>query len=53
MNLISFILGLLEFIVHFALVAGAAVICIFIVFVLLLMLVVVFEKVIGFLENRW
>ena len=53
MNLISFSLCLLEFIVHFTLVAGAAVICILIGFVLILILAVVFDKVIGFLENWW
>lgn len=53
MNLLSFILGLLEFIVYFVLVAGTAVICILTVFVLLLMLAIIFDKVKGFLENWW
>ena len=53
MNLISFILCLLDFIIHFALVAGAVVVCIFIVFLFFAILSVSFEKLLGFLEDWW
>ena len=53
MNLVSFLLCLLEFLGYFITIAVAVAICILTVFVLLLMLAVIFDKVIGFLENWW
>lgn len=53
MNLLSFSLCLLELLGYFIAVVVAVAICILTVFVLLLMLAVIFDKVIGFLENWW
>lgn len=53
MNLVSFSLCLLEFLGYFIVVAVTMVACILVVFLLLYVLAVIFDKLLGFLEDWW